>query len=136
MIFLFSGVNHISDDFKHSSEQFTCLPDKSRSSQADIKHHNQQKAVDLTYTNQLLPDVGVQFDVTVTQVDRPDLVYIQRFPPSFDGDLMLVDDSADTTAQNAYKELVLLEELSFDINNAECFGHEEKVLLDQVKKGK
>ena len=31
----------------------------------------------LTYTEQVLPNVGVQFDVNVTQVDRPDLVYIQ-----------------------------------------------------------
>ena len=75
--------------------------------------------------------------MTVTQVDQPNLVYIQRYPASGEDDAMLVDDSADVTAQNSYDELAELEELSFNINSEEFFGHDlENVPTNLVKEGK
>ena len=116
---------------KQESEQVACSADKPITIVLDKNHE-----LVSTYARQSLPDVGIKFDVTVTQVDRPNLVYIQRCPPSSDGDLMLVDDSADITAQNAYKELVLLEEISFNINSVEFFEDKENIVSDQIKKGK
>jgi len=131
------GVNRTSENIplKQESEQVACSADKPITRVLDKKqHHQQNEIVSTYYASQSLPDVGIQFDVTVTQVDRPNLVYIQRYPPSFDGDVMLVDDSADITAQNAYKELILLEEISFNINSVEFFEHKENIVSDQVKK--
>jgi len=78
-----------------------------------------------SFTSQTLPVIGVRFDVTVTQVDRPNLVFIQRCPPT-DNETLLADDSIDPTASNAYSEISELEELSYKINQ-ESFFREEKL---------
>eukprot|EP00111_Clytia_hemisphaerica_P005366 TCONS_00015509-protein len=88
----------------------------------------------LTYTEQTLPDVGVRFDVNVTQVDRPDLVYIQRASVT-EGETSLSDDSIDHTAFSAYEDLTELWELSENINSDGFFGEDAKVPSNQVKKG-
>lgn len=75
----------------------------------------------LWFRGQDLPEVGTRFDVTVTQVDQPDIVYIQRYPPSLD-DPLFADDANDATAPNAYTELKELEDVSGLIN---CEGYYE-----------
>ena len=88
------------------------------------------------YTAQTLPSMGTRFDVTVTQVDQPNIVYIQRYPVSGEsGDVLFVDDSGDDTAENAYTELAELEEISYNINSENYFGDDERVASTQVRKG-
>lgn len=81
----------------------------------------------LWYTEQQLPKQGVLFDVQVTQVNQPDLVYIQRNPPNEDEELF-ADDSSDQTAANAYAEIDQLYAVSDLINSEEYFNKNSPAL--------
>ena len=82
------------------------------------------------YKKQTLPEVGTLFDVTVTQVNQPDLIYIQRLPP-LPSEPCLCDDSLDPTAMEGYAEIEMLNEIS-DIFNEDEFIKELKPLADPV----
>ena len=82
------------------------------------------------YKKQTLPEVGALFDVTVTQVNQPDLIYIQRLPP-LPSEPCLCDDSLDPTAMEGYAEIEMLNEIS-DIFNEDEFIKELKPLADPV----
>lgn len=87
----------------------------------------------LWFRDQELPKVGVRFDVTVTQVDQPDIIYIQRFPPSED-DPLLTNDREDGTAEKAYDQINELENLSYLINTEGYFSKESRMPLPIIGK--
>ena len=74
----------------------------------------------MQYKKSILPNVGRLFVVVVTQIDCPNLVYIQRLPPSADSPLF-VDDSEDPSAEDAYNQIQELELISELINQEGCF---------------
>ena len=65
-------------------------------------------------------------------MDRPNLVFIQRYPP-VDNETLFADDSMDQTASVAYTEISELEELSYIINQEGFFGDEK--INGRVEKG-
>ena len=71
----------------------------------------------LTHTK--LPELGVEFDVTVTQIDQPDCVFVQRVPPLED-EVGLAEDE-DPTVDDAAAELQELEDMALRINRPEYF---------------
>ena len=66
-----------------------------------------------------LPEVGVEFDLTITQIDQPDCVFIQRVPLQ-DGEQGLAEDE-DPTMDEAAAELQQLELMAQRINQPEYF---------------
>lgn len=66
-----------------------------------------------------LPGDGIRFDVTITHIERPDCIYIQRVPPT-EVDKGYSDDP-DPTLENAAEELRTLEEIMAKINSADYF---------------
>lgn len=122
------------------SQGMSTLPSSPSSLQSSTRHKEEeeedavlQSSDYFWFRGQELPDVGVCFDVTVTQVDQPDIVYIQRYPPSLD-DPLFADDAYDATAENAYVELKELEDISGLINCADFF--EDKKLNVKPSVGK
>lgn len=71
----------------------------------------------LSHTN--LPGEGVEFDVTITQIDQPDFVYIQRVPPLGDKEGLALDE--DPTLGEATAELCQLELMVQRINQPDYF---------------
>lgn len=69
--------------------------------------------------NTELPGDGIRFDVTITHIERPDCLYIQRVPPT-DTDKGLSDDP-DPTLLSASLELRSLEQLMEKINAPDFF---------------
>lgn len=71
----------------------------------------------LTHTD--LPNDGIRFDVTITHIERPDCLYIQRVPPT-DTDEGLSNEH-DPTLEKAALELRSLEQLMAKINEPDFF---------------
>jgi len=86
-------------------------------------HHSEY----LWYSEQQLPPIGVRFDVQVTQVNDPHLVFIQRNPP-MDGEELFASDANDETADNAYAEIDRLYEIT-DVLNSEEFLNDDSLRL-------
>ena len=72
-----------------------------------------------------LPEEGIAFDVTVTQVDTPNIVFLQRIPPTED-DQGYADDS-DPTVHIANDHLLQLEDISERINTPDYFDGKPEV---------
>lgn len=66
-----------------------------------------------------LPGDDIRFDVTITHIERPDCLFIQRVPPT-DKDEGFSDDP-DPTLESASEELQTLEEIMAKINEPEFF---------------
>lgn len=66
-----------------------------------------------------LPGDGIRFDVTITHIERPDCIFIQRVPPT-EVDKGFSDDP-DPTLEDAAEELRTLEEIMAKINSADYF---------------
>jgi len=66
-----------------------------------------------------LPVDDIRFDVTITHIERPDCLFIQRVPPT-DEDEGFSDDP-DPTLESASEELQALEEIMAKINEPEFF---------------
>ena len=66
-----------------------------------------------------LPGDGIRFDVTITHIERPDCIFIQRVPPT-DVDRGFSDDP-DPTLEGAAEELRILEEIMAKINKPDYF---------------
>jgi len=66
-----------------------------------------------------LPGDGIRFDVTITHIERPDCIFIQRVPPT-EVDQGISDDP-DPTLDSATEELRTLEEIMAKINSADYF---------------
>ena len=66
-----------------------------------------------------LPGDGIRFDVTITHIERPDCLFIQRVPPT-EIDEGFSDDP-DPTLEGATEELRMLEEIMAKINNKDYF---------------
>ena len=71
----------------------------------------------LTHTD--LPNDGIRFDVTITHIEQPDCLYIQRVPPT-DADEGLSNEH-DPTLEKAASELRSLEQLMAKINEPDFF---------------
>lgn len=66
-----------------------------------------------------LPGDGIRFDVTITHIERPDCLFIQRVPPT-EIDKGYADD-LDPTLDVATEELRMLEEIMAKINGPDYF---------------
>lgn len=66
-----------------------------------------------------LPEEGIRFDVTITHIERPDCLFIQRVPPT-DDDAGFSDDP-DPTLERAIVELQSLEKIMARINEPDFF---------------
>ena len=66
-----------------------------------------------------LPEDGIRFDVTITHIEQPDCLFIQRVPPS--GADMRLSDDPDPTLETATYELRMLEQMMTKINAPEYF---------------
>ena len=66
-----------------------------------------------------LPLDDIRYDVTITHIERPDCLYIQRVPPT-DKDPGFSDDP-DPTLEAAAEELQTLEEIMAKINEPDYF---------------
>lgn len=66
-----------------------------------------------------LPGDGIRFDVTITHIERPDCLFIQRVPPT-EIDKGYADD-LDPTLDVATEELRMLEEIMAKINSPDYF---------------
>ena len=66
-----------------------------------------------------LPGDGIRFDVTITHIERPDCIFIQRVPPT-EADKGFSEDP-DPTLESAAEELRTLEEIMAKINSADYF---------------
>ena len=66
-----------------------------------------------------LPLDDIRYDVTITHIERPDCLYIQRVPPT-DKDPGFSDDP-DPTQEAAAEELQTLEEIMAKINEPDYF---------------
>ena len=66
-----------------------------------------------------LPLDDIRYDVTITHIERPDCLYIQRFPPT--GKDPGFSDDADPTLEAAAEELQTLEEIMAKINEPDYF---------------
>ena len=66
-----------------------------------------------------LPGDGIRFDVTITHIERPDCLFIQRVPPTEEA--RGYSDDPDPTLEDAAEELRALEEIMAKINHADYF---------------
>lgn len=66
-----------------------------------------------------LPGDGIRFDVTITHIERPDCIFIQRVPPTEED--MGFSNDPDPTLESAAQELRTLEEMMAKINSADYF---------------
>jgi len=66
-----------------------------------------------------LPGDGICFDVTITHIERPDCIFIQRVPPT-EEDVGFSNDP-DPTLESAAQELRTLVEMMAKINSADYF---------------
>lgn len=78
-----------------------------------------------------LPGDEIRFDVTITHIERPDCLFIQRVPPT-EMDKGYADDP-DPTLDDATEELRTLEEIMARINSPEYF--KKYTPLATAKKG-
>lgn len=79
-----------------------------------------------------LPQIGIHFDITVTQVERPNMVFIQRLP-AFDGEACYARDE-DDTEEIAKEHIDELRRMSLLLNSPEFF--EDNYTIDRVNTGK
>lgn len=84
------------------------------------------------YIEQTLPQAGLHFDVTVTQVDRPNVVFIQRLPPYEDDGPYSLDE--DDTEMLAREHIEQLRRISVLMNSQEFFDDNSSV--DHLRVGK
>ena len=84
------------------------------------------------FIEQTLPQAGVHFDVTITQVDRPNVVFIQRLPPYEDDGPYSLDD--DDTEMIAREHIDQLRRISMMMNSEEFFDDNSSV--DHLRVGK
>lgn len=84
----------------------------------------------LWFTEQKLPKKGSRFPVMVTQVNQPDVVYIQRLPVDENGSFCGASD--DDTATDAFNNLMLLGSLSEVINRKDFFKDQHLTLKPLV----
>jgi len=106
-------ASSVSDE--HSVNESEHARDNQSNSNAHSSHVNDDPQQQW-YVEQELP-VGIPFDVCVTQVDSPNIVFAQRFPPS-DSDPLHCNDCNDLTAKNGYREFQQLQDM-YDFMNDE-----------------
>ena len=78
-----------------------------------------------------LPQIGVHFDISVTQVEKPNVVFVQRFP-SFDGEEQYANDE-DDTEEIAKEHIEELNRMSALINSPEFF--DDTYFLEKLNAG-
>ena len=79
-----------------------------------------------------LPQIGVHFDVHVTQVERPNVVFIQRLFDSDDGDEGYANDD-DETEESAREQHDQFQRIAMLINSEGFF--DDASLLDNIVPG-
>ncbi|XP_067050162.1 tudor domain-containing protein 1-like isoform X2 [Acropora muricata] len=95
---------------------------KTKRSVTETRAHAQMissREADYMLTHTDLPNDGIRFDVTITHIERPDCLYIQRVPPT-DTDEGLSNEH-DPTLEKAAWELRSLEQLMAKINEPDFF---------------
>uniref|UniRef100_T2M6M2 Tudor domain-containing protein 1 n=1 Tax=Hydra vulgaris TaxID=6087 RepID=T2M6M2_HYDVU len=108
--------------YAKSTTNLSSLNDK-KNAQAQLVFSDAKKVSKIMeYKKPRFPNLGKRFDVIVTQVDSPNLVYIQRYPPSDDCPLF-VDDSEDVSAADAYNQIQELHLMSEMINQENYFDN-------------
>jgi len=97
-------------------------PIKSKRSITETRAHAQMissREAECVLARTELPGDGIRFDVTITHIERPDCIFIQRVPPT-EVDKGFSDDP-DPTLESATEELRTLEEIMAKINSADYF---------------
>ena len=84
------------------------------------------------YQGPILPEIGVQFDVHVTQVEKPNVVFVQRLFYSENDDGPFSNDS-DETEDIAREQQEEHHRMSMLMNSKDFF--DESSLLDRVEPG-
>ena len=79
-----------------------------------------------------LPEIGVLFDVSVTQVENPDTIFIQRYPATSEEGPFAKDE--DETLDIAKDQIDELGRISVLMNSPGFF--DDNSVLDVIQKGK